>query len=126
MADKEVDALDVAEKNLVETCEETDAIQTDNKGVHESNPPTASSVQPPMPTDQTPIDTEDDDLSFITNRAKLLNLSEDWIEKRKQHYREKAALSKRIMDHFRAELINNQGYFDEEDDDDEDTSDEDD
>jgi hypothetical protein len=38
-----------------------------------------------------PMQTED--LSFITDLAKLMNRSEDWIEERKKRYLERAALS---------------------------------
>jgi hypothetical protein len=83
MADnKEVEALDG---------EKTD------KCVPESEPPV---VRSPAPDDylalvlgmprETPRDTHD--LSFITDLAKLLNQSDDWIEKQKQRYRKRTAL----------------------------------
>jgi urate oxidase len=100
MADKEVEALDVdtrsasdkemaaldGEKKPVEKAKATDAIPTDKIG-----------------DEFVPLADERwlaDKLSFITDLAKLMNHSEDWIEKRRRQYKENAARSKRIMDEF--------------------------
>ncbi|KAM0929463.1 hypothetical protein ACQ4PT_001539 [Festuca glaucescens] len=47
---------------------------------------------------ETRIETED--LSFITDLAKLMNRSEDWIEERKKRYLERVALRQSINEQF--------------------------
>jgi hypothetical protein len=103
-SDKEVEALDV-EKKPAETGKAADAIQAADECDDEY--PTAA-----------------EDLADITEMARLLNESDEWIEERRQMYKEMAARSKRIMEDFvqsYGDWINRQlGCVEEEEEEDED------